>query len=1071
MNSPHRPDPSAGAPDTLPALLAERVRSTPDADALRCGGARLSYRELDRRATLLAGRLRRAGVGPDVPVGIHLHRSVELAVALFAVLKAGGACVPLDPAYPAERLAFVLGDVRAPVLLTGTGLTDRLPAHTARVLLVEAGDATPPAGAAADDEGADTRTPPHPGHLGWIAYTSGSTGRPKGVPLGQGALAALARGIAGRLDLTPADRVLQFASVGFSVAAEEVLATWAAGACLVMDPEGELADSARLLALVERERVSVLQLTPSYWYEWLRELDGGQGPVAPSSLRLLVVGSEPVAVDRVADWCATGVRLVQEYGATEATVSQLLYETQAGPEEIRGWDRLPIGTPLPGVRAHVLDDRLEPVPDGEAGELYLGGPGVSRGYLGLPALTADRFLPDPFTDRPGGRMYRTRDLARRLPGGALEFLGRIDYQLNVRGIRIEPGEVENAIGQFPGVLESVVLARPDDSGADQLVACVVWAGEPQVRGLRARLREVLPPALVPARFAALPALPLNANGKVDRQALRTLPLDLSSGPAGTGTGTPLTTLQAALTEVWEEVLGTAPIGPDDDFFELGGDSLTAVRLAAACRARLGTDVRQRTLFQSPTVAALAAELGGAAPDAVRPQPHPAPVSADEDGRPGAVPAAFAQQQMWLLHKLAPGSPRFNEPVVLRLSGPLDRAALHTALGALVARHAALRTVFATEGGLPVQILRDPYRPELPLLDLTGQGWDAADAVVARLVREPFDLTQGPLLRSSLVRRGPEDHLLVLVLHHIVFDGGSMEVLFDELGPLYAAAAAGTDAALPAPAASYADWAREQHRQAAEQGYDEQLAYWRKQLAGAPETTRLPAAPEGPALAGHRRGGGGRGAVHAFSVPAPLTARLRELAGAERATLFMVLLSAFQEQVHRATGARDLVVGTLTSGRDRPELDGLVGMFVNTLCLRTELEPSRSFRELLSSVRRTVREALAHQDVPFERVVEELRPARGRGHSLFFQLMFSYGSTPSRGPALPGLACEVVPCDTGTAKFDLTLALDEDDAGGLTGRLEHDLDRIGAAAARELAEGYLALLERAAADPGHLVGAG
>ncbi|MFJ9458797.1 amino acid adenylation domain-containing protein [Kitasatospora sp. NPDC101447] len=1054
MNALHLP---ADGPATLPALLAERVRRTPDAPALDCGGARLSYRELDRRAGLLARRLRGAGVGPDVPVGIHLHRSVELAVALLAVLKAGGACVPLDPGYPAERLAFVLGDVGAPVLLTTAGLADRLPGHTARVLLVDG-----PAEGPAEEAGEGPAEPGlHPEHLGWIAYTSGSTGRPKGVPLGQAALAALALGIADRLELTPADRVLQFASIGFSVAAEEVLSTWAAGACLVMDPAEELADSARLLALIERERVSVLQLTPSYWYEWLRELDRGQGPVAPPSLRLLVVGSEPVAVDRVADWCATGVRLVQEYGATEATVSQLLHETAAGPQEIRGWDRLPIGTPLPGVHAHVLDERMRPVPDGDPGELYLGGPGVSRGYLGLPALTADRFLPDPFTDRPGGRMYRTRDLARRLPGGALEFLGRIDYQLNIRGIRIEPGEVENAIGQFPGVLESAVLARPDDTGAEQLVACVVWAGAPQVRALRARLREVLPPALVPARFAALDGLPLNANGKVDRRALRTLQLDLASGRSDTGATAPRTPLEAELTEVWEEVLGTAPIAVDDDFFELGGDSLTAVRLAAACRARLGADVRQRTLFQAPTVAALAAELERAVPPAGT---AAAPGAAGAEPA-GPAPTSYAQQQMWLLHKLAPGSPRFNEPVVLRIAGPLDRTALHTALGGLVARHGALRTVFATEDGLPVQVLREPYRPDLPLLDLTGRGEEAVAGAVAGLVREPFDLTRGPLLRATLVRRAAEDHLLVLVLHHIVFDGRSMEVLFDELGPLHAAAVAGTDADLPAPAPEYRHWAREQRRQAAEQGYDAQLAYWRKQLAGAPETTRLPVAADASAPAP------GRGAVHTFAVPAPLTARLRELAGAERATLFMVLLSAFQEQVHRASGARDLVVGTLTSGRDRPELDGVVGMFVNTLCLRTELEPQRSFRDLLARVRRTVGEALAHQDVPFERVVEELRPARGRGHSLFFQLMFTFGSTPARGPELPGTVTTVVPCDTGTAKFDLSLALDEDGAGGLTGRLEHDLHRLGPDAARDFADGYLALLERVVADPGHRVGAG
>ncbi|MFE9795714.1 amino acid adenylation domain-containing protein [Streptomyces goshikiensis] len=1053
---------------TLNALFAQRVRATPDAPALSCGGVVLSYRALDERADRLADRLRAVGLGPEAAVGIHLRRSVELAVALLAVLKAGGACVPLDPGYPRQRLAFVLADVRAPVLLTSAALADGLPDHTARVLLVDGPDSGPsdagPAGLHGTAVGATSAV--RPGNVAWIAYTSGSTGRPKGVPLSHGPLAALAAGIAQRLDLTPADRVLQFASIGFSVAAEEVLSTWAAGACLVLDPAEELADSARLLSLIERERVSVLQLTPSYWYEWMRELDRGSGPVAPASLRLLVVGSEPVAVERVAEWCATGVRLVQEYGATEATVSQVLYETRAGAQQIRGWDRLPIGTPLPGTSAYVLDERMRPVAEGEPGELFLGGPGVSRGYIGLPGMTAERFLPDPFAGRPGERMYRTRDLARRLPGGELEFLGRIDYQLNIRGIRIEPGEVENAIGQFPGVLESAVLARADGSGAEQLVACVVWATAPATAALRARLREMLPPALVPARFAALPALPLNANGKVDRQALRTLPL--AEPAADRAVTAPRTSLEARLVSVWEEVLGTVPVGVDDDFFELGGDSLTAVRLAAACRSRLGLAVRQRTVFQAHTVAALAAAIereerdGARSGGAGEPDLREGPATGS---RGPVAPASFAQQQMWLLHKLAPASPRFHEPVVLRMTGALDQPALRSALGSVQARHGALRTVFATEDGRPVQVVREPDAagPEIEALDLEGLGDDEVSAVVAELVRRPFDLLRGPLMRGALIRRTPTEHLLVLTFHHIVFDGASIEILYDDLETFYGAALTGRPAELPAPAVEYADFARWQQLQAQGRSYDDQLAYWREQLSDAPATTRLPF--EGPGSATRTR----RGAAVAFRVPTALTARLRRIAADERATLFMVLLSAFYEQIHRASGARDLVVGTLTSGRDRPELTDVIGMFVNTVCLRADIAPGARFLDVLGRTRLCVHEALTHQDVPFERVVEELRPARGDGHTLLFQLLFTFGSTPDRAPRLPELRTVVETCGTDTAKFDLALALDDDGQGGLTGRLEYDLDLFSPARAGALAQEYLRLLESVAAHPDHLVG--
>ncbi|MEU2874896.1 amino acid adenylation domain-containing protein [Streptomyces sp. NPDC007070] len=1040
-------------PGGLAALVSAQVRRSPDAPALCCGPVTLSYRQLDEQAAALAVRLRRAGVGPEVPVGLHLRRSVDLAVALLAVLKAGGACVPLDPGYPAQRLAFVLKDVAAPVLLTARELSGSLPEHTASVLHV-------------DDSEAETSgdAPDHPevmpDNLAWVAYTSGSTGRPKGVPLEHGALANLARGIAGRLELTGSDRVLQFASIGFSVAAEEVLSTWLAGACLVMDPAEELTDSARLRAVIERDRVSVLQLTPSYWYEWMRELGEPDAPVAPASLRLLVVGSEPVAVDRVAAWRATGVRLVQEYGATEGTVSQLLHETDASADAIRSWSRLPIGTPLPGLRAYVLDEHLCPVAPGETGELYLGGLGVTRGYLGLPGMTAERFLPDPFAGPPGGRMYRTRDLARQLPGGELEFLGRIDYQLNIRGIRIEPGEVESAIGQFPSVLDSAVLARPDASGTEQLVGHVVWSDEPRERELRAFLRRLLPTALVPARFVALPELPLNPNGKVDRRALAELPLaDRLAGP--NPTVAPRTPLEDRLLLVWQDVLGGS-FGVEDDFFELGGDSLRAVRLSAAVRAGLGLAVTQRMVFRAPTVARMAAELEQVGPVVDAPA-----AGADTEPRPrrtersGRLPASVAQRQMWLLHRMAPQSPRFNEPFVLRLDGRLDHGALRVALCGLVARHEALRTVFAVENGMPVQVPLTGFTPDLPVVDLTGRTEDDVRSTVDRLTRAPFDLSRGPLVRAALLRHGPSDHTLVLTFHHIVVDGTSLEVLFEELGELYAAELTGSPAELPsAPAAGHVE--SPDRRGVAEGSDDSQLAYWRKRLTGAPATTQLPF----PRRTARRDG---RGAVLRFTVPAASAARLREVAGERRASVFMVLLAAFYELIHRSSGTRDMVVGTLVSGRDRPELARSVGLFVNTLCLRVELAAAARFGRLLEDVRAEVRDALTHQDVSFERVVEEVRPARAPHHNPLFQLLFSYGSTPTRPPRLPGVSATLVPCDTGTAKFDATLALDEATYGGLDGHLEYDTALFDEAAARRVVEDYLAVLDAVVHDPDHLVG--
>ncbi|OAR25714.1 hypothetical protein A8W25_09165 [Streptomyces sp. ERV7] len=1069
---PPAPDPLDGA---VHRLVEERAARTPDADAVLCGTERLSYAQLDLRAERLARRLRRHGVGPEVPVGVHLTRSPELAVACLAVLKAGGACLPLDPAHPPGRLADALRDAGAPLVLSRRALAAGLGPHTAAVLYTDseaddssaherpapgpaAGSPSPGAPAAedrrAEERPGDAGAPPAPPlarRLAWVAYTSGSTGRPKPVGLEHGPLANLAVQIGRRLDLGPDDRVLQFASIGFSVAAEEMFSTWAAGACLVIDPDDTLADSAGLLTAVDKYAVTVLQLTPSLWYEWLRELsrDGTLRP--PASLRLLVVGSEQAAPDRAADWLATGVRLVHEYGATEGTVSQLLYEPDVSPAELRTWPRLPVGTPLPGVRVHILDARRRPVPPGEPGELHLAGDTLARGYLGQPELTAERFLPDPFADRPGARMYRTGDLARQRADGTIEFLGRVDHQITLRGLRIEPGEVESAIGRYPGVTESAVLARTTARGDDQLCACVVWEKERDEAGLRAHLRAALPPALVPARLLALPDLPLTPHGKVDRQALRALrwepdPVD-SRGEA------PRTALEAALAALWAWTLDVSRIGLDDSLFDRGGDSLTATRLAARLRDVLMADVRQRTVFDAPTVRAMAEVISRQRRRARADEPVTAP-DAYED-----APLTSAQWRMWLHHRRSPTSAAYHEPVALRLRGPLDPDHLVRALRRTVGRHAALRTTLATAAGQPLQRVAPPATAEafpLARLDLSGHAEGELDRVVEELAVAPFDLRRGPLIRAHLLRVAADEHVLVLVLHHIVFDGWSMDVLFRDLAAFHDEAATGVAAApAPLPSSPPARPPLPADDPGAERRAQEQRAYWKKQLAGAPPVTRLPTG----------RPTSRQGTVHCpFTVPAATAARLRELAAEEGATPFMVILAVFTAVAHQSSGARDIVVGTLLAGRDDPDTADLIGLFTHTVPLRTQVPEGTTVRQLVRRVRETVLGAVAHQEVPFEDIVAHLGPPRDPRHNPVFQMVFCHGAASARAPQLRGLSVTPVEVAVPFAKFDVTVMVDEDRHGGYAIDLAYDLALYDETTAHRHTAAFRSLLEAAADRP-------
>ncbi|MER6041865.1 condensation domain-containing protein [Streptomyces sp. NPDC001856] len=682
-----------------------------------------------------------------------------------------------------------------------------------------------------------------------------------------------------------------------------------------------------------------------------------------------------------------------------------------------------------------------------------------------PGLTAERFLPDPCAAAPGGRMYRTGDLALRRPDGAVEFLGRIDHQLKVHGVRIEPGEVEAAVGTYPGVARNAVLAHRSATGADQLVACVVWDGEPDPAGLRTHLRGRLAPGLVPARFVAVPALPLNPNGKVDRRALRELPLGPPEPASADAGRRPRTPVEAALAGIWSMLLGLPTVGVEEDFFLLGGDSLTATRLSAHIREALGADVRQHMVFETPTIAGLAARIEAARSAA--PLPRGAlsgprtPRSGSEPAGTAVVtaPATPAQRQMWMAHRLE-RSAAYNEPLVLRLVGPLDPAHLQAAVRGLLRRHGVLRTTLRLVDGTLTQFVAPPAvadAHELRPVDVSALPTADVDAQVRALVSEPFDLARGPLVRTALLRVGAEEHLLVLAMHHTVCDGWSLDVLQRDLSRLYGEALTGEPADLPDLPVAYTDHAALLHTLEDSPQEAAQLAYWSRRLADAPAVTRLPLSPGADPL---RPGGSAR----TFTVDPDTARRLRALAATERATPYMVLLAAFKALVHRTAGARDIVVGALSSGRERPELAHVIGLFVNTLALRTEVPEGTTLRELVRRVRVTVREAMSHQDVPFDRVAREISPRRGREHSPVFQLMFSFGGTTVSAPELPGLTVTRVAVDTGAAKFDAAVVIEETADATLTGAFEFRLARYDEEDTLRFTEQYVRLLREMASDP-------
>jgi amino acid adenylation domain-containing protein len=1030
---------------TVPDVLAARAAAAPDAVALAGGEQAVSYAGLSERVNRLARYLIDTGIGPEQLVAIALPRGEQTVIAMLAVLTAGGAYLPLDPEYPAERIAFMLSDAAPAVLLTDTATADALPVSATLAILLD-DEATAraiggcPAGPVAD---ADRNSPLHPGNPAYVIYTSGSTGTPKGVVVAHTGIVSLSRFEIAAFGIGADSRVAQFASPSFDAFAVECCMALLAGAALVTVPSGQRTGP-ELAACLARTGVTHVTLPPAVL--------GSLPPGSVSQETLLIVAGEACPGELVAQW-SQGRPMFNAYGPTETTVCATISTALSGSGVP------PIGSPVAGTRVYVLDDALRLVPPGVPGELYIAGSGLARGYLGQPGLTGSRFVGCPFGP-PGQRMYRTGDLVRWLPGGQLAFAGRADDQVKIRGFRVEPGEIESVLSGHPAIAQAAVVVREDQPGDPRLAGYVVPAPDaeaPDAAALRAHVAARLPGYMVPSAFVTVDSLPLSVNGKLAREALPAP--DYGSSGADEYVP-PRTEAEQALTQLWADVLGAERVGAHDNFFDLGGHSLLAVRLISRVRAVLGVEIPIGDLFAAPTVAAMAGLLEAGPP--VRPALTAMP------GRPARVPLSAAQQRLWFIGQLEGPSATYNIPAAWRLTGAVDAGALRAALADVAARHEALRTVFPSPAGTPCQHILDPARARPELLERHADP-EAVPAALAEAAGYRFDLTSELPVRAWLFEVSAGEHVLLLVVHHIAADGQSMRPLSRDLGVAYQArlsAAAPDWPPLPVQYADYTLWQRDLLGDEDDPAslVARQAGFWREALTGLPEELALPADRARPAVASHRGGG------VLLRVPAHAHAGLTRLAREHGATVFMAVQAAVAVLLSRLGAGTDIPIGSPAAGRPDEALDELVGFFVNTLVLRTDVSGDPSFAGLLARVRDADLAAFANQDVPFERLVESLNPARSLARHPLFQVMVGVDdATSDPGLALAGARSAAEPVELGTAKFDLSFSFAEHRDGrgepaGMDGVVEFASDLFDRSTAERLAARLVQLLETVAADP-------
>ncbi|MFH8349523.1 amino acid adenylation domain-containing protein [Streptomyces sp. NPDC018045] len=1049
--------PEHPVPDgTVADRFEERVRRTPDAVALVAGGDELTYRELNARANRLARRLAAEGAGRGDRVALMLPRTADLPVALFAVLKCGAAYLPVDPEHPSERVTFLLRDARPAVVVTTEDMLHTVGAGPAVVLAATGradGFATATEGLSDADLTADDRpAPARPGDPATLIYTSGSSGHPKGVTGSHRALLNRLAWYADAFPYRPAETVVAKTTLSFVDGTTELLGAFLGGARVALADGATARSATALAAFIEDAGDSRVTVVPSL----LKALLDEAADRDLTSCRLWVSSGEALAPDLAARFAATlpGSRLVNFYGASEAGGDSFAADCD-GPDVL-------LGHPIRNTRAYVLDPWLRPVPTGTVGELFLAGPGLADGYADRPALTAERFLACPFGP-PGDRMYRTGDLVRRRPDGQAEFHGRADGQIKIRGFRIEPGEVETALAGHPSVGRAVAVARTDERGDRRLIGYVVPAGAgpaPDSAELRRHVRDRLPDHLVPALVVVLPAFPTTTSGKIDRRALPDP--DFRAASAGRA---PRTEREEAVCKIFAQVLGLDRVTADDSFFDLGGHSLLATRLISRLRAELGVEVPLRTVFEAPTAALLTERLESRE-DTVRPPLRPV-------DRPDVIPLAPVQRRLWFQSRLHGPNGNYTMPMALRLRGRLDRAALERALNDVVARHESLRTAFPDWDGIPQQIVLDPDEAPVSLPADTVTEEDLRRELTAEAAH-PFDLTAETPVRARLFRLTGQDHVLSLVLHHIVCDGWSLTPLARDIALAYTARSQGIRPAWPDLPVQYTDYTLWHHAllgtpDAPDSALSRQTAFWQRELAGLPDRLTLcPAAPRPEAPS--RRAG-----RTTARVAPEVQSALHTLARETGTSLFMVCQAALAALLTERGAGTDLPIGTPVAGRTDEALDDLVGFFVNTLVLRTRTDGAPAFRDLLDRVRATDLAAYAHQDVPFDHLVQVLNPARSATRHPLFQVMLAFQNNPVPDLHLPHLTVRPEPAAEEPLRFDLRFELVERHtprrtADGIDVHLTYARDLYPPDTAQDLATGYTSLLAAVAADPGRRVGA-
>jgi amino acid adenylation domain-containing protein len=1025
-------------------LFAQQAARNPDDPAVEIDGVRLSYRELDGLANRLAHRLWRAGVGPEVRVALYLERSLEMCVGILGTLKAGGCYVPIDPTYPAERVGFVLQDACPAVVLTQPLLAARLTAGRAQVICLDDGWQELQ-GESAGCFGLRVLA----GQAAYVFYTSGSTGTPKGVIVSHEAIYNL---IAWSLRTFPCDgrtRLLQKTAYSFDASVWEIFVPLLSGGLLVLALPGGQMDAAYLARACREHGITDLQLVPSQLRVLVEQPELAE---CRDSLKRVFCGGELLSQDLASELLRrTDAQLINFYGPTEAAVNVLFWICECPSRR----SVVPLGRPLANTRIYILDRWLRAVPVGTPGEIHVGGTGLARGYLGRADLTAQSFVPDPIIGKPGERLYRTGDLARFMPDGEIEFLGRADHQVKIRGQRIELGEIESLLERHPAILQAVVQAREDEPGNQRLVGYVVPSGDVAVASpeLRSWLLSKLPAYMVPSAFVVLERLPCLANGKVDRRALPA-PSEIFKAEDFSA---PRTATEELVAQIWGGLLGVARVGLGDNFFELGGHSLLATQVISRVRDTLGVKLPLRDLFAWPTVAELARKIdllrcGGS--DLLPPL---APVR-----REGKLPLSFAQQRLWSLAQLEPENPAYNVYMPVRLIGSLHRAALERALNEIVRRHEVLRTSFLFQAGEPCQHIVDSFSLTLPWIDLRGLGPERREEEARRLAladaQRPFDLERAPLFRPALLLLNAEESMLLFTMHHIVSDGWSMGVLLNEVVALYLAFEQGEPPNLPKLPIQYADFSYWQRSWLVGSTLEAHLAFWRRHLAGAPQALELPTdhtRPTEPTYRGERQ---------IFKLSAQLSASIGELCLLEGTTPFMIFLATLYTLFYQYSGQTDIVIGSPIANRSRLETEGLIGFFVNTLALRVQLSGGMSFRGLLGQVRELVLDASHHQDLPLERLVEELQPERRLGRTPFYQVVFTMQNAPVPVIDLPRLTLAPVAVENCTAKFDLTFNIWQTDQG-FSGSIEHSSDLFESSTIRKMWRHLEHLFDGIVQEPG------